>query len=206
MGGRSVANAIEQALPQHEVIFSHDVEHMPYGDRDPVALLQLAAPHFEWLVEQGCSTIVVACNTVSTTIIEQLRALFDVPIIGVEPLLKLAAEITENDIITVCATPTTLASERYKILKETYAKDITVLEPDCSAWARLIEHDAIDEAHIRDTITEGLAQGSDVIVLGCTHYHWIEEQILSVANHTVTIVQPEPLVIEELKQVLAQLG
>src|SRR5690606_23026739 len=85
------------------------------------------------------------------------------------------AEQTKNGVIAVCATPTTLASRRYSWLKETYAKGIEVLEPDCSEWATMIENDTVDRDKVHELIDNVCGQGADVIVLGCTHYHWIEE-------------------------------
>ncbi len=67
-------------------------------------------------------------------------------------MIKPAAQATKSGVIAVCATPTTLASERYNYLKRTYASDITVLEPDCSMWAKLIEQSEINERHIRETL------------------------------------------------------
>lgn len=205
VGGRSVANAIEKALPEHVVIFKNDADHMPYGTKNAEDLIGLVEPIFRLLVAEGCNVIVVACNTVSTTIIEKLRQDFDLPIIGVEPLIKLAAELTATDVIAVCATPTTLASQRYKVLKDSYAAGLTVLAPDCSDWAYMIERQQIEEQKVRETIEQLLAANADVIVLGCTHYHWIEEEINAIAGHRATIIQPEPLLIEELKLVIERL-
>lgn len=205
IGGLSVANAIEKALPEHQVVFKNDSEHMPYGTKSPEQLLELVSPIFTRLIAEGCQVIVVACNSVSTTIIERLREDFDLPIIGVEPLIKLAAELTQTNIIAVCATPTTLASGRYHVLKNSYAAELTVLEPDCSDWANMIQRQQVEEQKVRATIEQLLKANADVIVLGCTHYHWIEEEINNIVGNSATIIQPEPLIIEELKLVIARL-
>lgn len=205
VGGLSVASAIEKAFPEHKVIFKNDAEHMPYAVRSPEEILPLVTPVMQSLVDEGCQVIVVACNTVSTTLIEPLREQFDVPLISVEPLMKLASEMTKTDVIAVCATPTTLASAHYAMLKETYTSQCTVIEPDCSNWSLLIEHHDIEEQHIADCIKPALDAGADVIVLGCTHYHWIEEEIAALASDAVAIIQPEAFIIEELTQVLEQL-
>lgn len=205
VGGLSVANAIMAAFPQHDVIFMNDSKHVPYGTRSTDEILQFVLPILQSLVQDGCQAIVIACNTVSTTLIEQLRHDLDVPLIGVEPLIKLAAEMTESGVVAVCATPRTLSSERYKVLKETYAEDIKVIEPDCSDWSLLIEQQEMKQHHILDDLEPALQAGADVVVLGCTHYHWIEEEIERLVNGRAAIIQPEPFVIEELTQVLAQL-
>lgn len=205
VGGLSVGRAIEKALPEHEVIFRNDAEHVPYGDRQPDELLELVEPILSGLVEDGCQVIVIACNTVSTTLAERLRTIITVPLIALEPMVKPAAKQTKSNVIAVCATPTTLASDRYDKLKQEYAKGIRVIEPDCSGWSRMIEDDAIDEALIADQITDAIKLGADVIVLGCTHYHWIEQEIVRIANGHAAVLQPEEAIIRQLKKVISTL-
>lgn len=206
VGGLSVAQAIQKALPEHEVLLREDKEHVPYGTKSPQELLKLVVPIFQSMIDDGCQVIIVACNTVSTTLIKELRERFDIPLVAVEPMVKPAAEMTKTGVITVCATPTTLASPRYAWLKETYAKDVTVLEPDCADWPAMIEHNRIDDKKITERINEALAENSDVIVLGCTHYHWIEDKIKELVAGKAEVIQPEPAIIRQLKRVLEQLA
>lgn len=205
IGGLSVANAIKKALPEHQVIFVNDNKNVPYGTKPPEVLLELVVPILEDLVEQGCAVIVVACNTVSTTLINELRERLSVPLIAIEPMVKPAAAQTKSKIIAMCATPTTLASKRYQWLKDTYAKGIAVLEPDCSDWMTMIEDNKIDRQKLQDRIEEVCQKGADVIALGCTHFHWIEEDIKAIAAGRATVLQPEQPAIKQLKRVLAQL-
>jgi glutamate racemase len=204
VGGQSVANAIKNALPNIKIIVREDKEHLPYGTKTPAELLNLVEPILKDLSEQ-CDIIVVACNTVSTTIINDLRRKINVPLIAMEPMVKPAALVTKSGVIAVCATPTTLASKRYKWLKSKFAKGIKVVEPDCSDWSQMIENNQIDRGHIKERIEKSLEQGTDVIVLGCTHYHWIEQEIKQIANGRAKVLQPEQPVIDQLKRVLEQI-
>lgn len=202
IGGLSVAHAVEKALPEHEVLFMNDAAHLPYGSKPPAEILGYVLPILQTLVAEGCQVIVVACNTVSTTLIEDLRARLVVPLIATEPMVKPAAEATKTGVIAVCATPTTLASKRYEWLKNTYAQQIKVIEPDCSDWSSMIEQHRVDEQKVRSRIEEALAQNADVIVLGCTHYHWIEKDIKAMAAGKATIIQPEAAIVRQLKRVM----
>ncbi len=206
IGGLSVVNAIKSELPDIEVIFRNDSKNLPYGSKTPEQLLTLSAPILKDMVEEGCKTIVIACNTLSTNIIEDLRKIIDVPLIAMEPMIKPAAELTKSKIIAVCATPATLGSKRYEWLKNNYAKNIRVIEPDCSNWSLMIENNEIDHDEIRNLTNLVCEEGADVIVLGCTHYHWIEDEIVSVAGDRARVIQPEKPVIEQLKRVLEQLA
>ena len=202
IGGLSVARALEKAFPEHEITFVNDSQHVPYGSRKPKEILGFIQPIFQGLVDEGCGLIVVACNTVSTTLIKELRELFPVPLVAMEPMIKPAAEQTKTGIIAVCATPTTLASKRYSWLKEVYARDVQVIEPDCSRWSYMIEHDQVNDESIARQIDTVCAAGADVIVLGCTHYHWIEEKIVAMAAGRATVIQPEQAIVARVRHLL----
>lgn len=206
VGGLSVGNAIQAALPQHEVMLREDKENLPYGTKTPAELYNLVRPIMQEMVVAGCDIIVIACNTVTTNIIEDLRQDVSIPLIGMEPMVKPAAEQTKSGVVTVCATPATLRSKRYAMLKERYAKGVQIIEPDCSKWAQMIEANQIDRQDITTNITLALEAGSDVIVLGCTHYHWIEELIKEIVAGRAAVIQPEQPVVEQLKRVLGRLG
>ncbi len=203
-GGEAVAAAIQAALPYHPVIYRDDRNHLPYGTKTIEQIRGYVTPIIKDMAKQ-CQVIVVACNTVSTNLIDELRKEVDVPLVAMEPMVKPAAKATKSKIIAVFATPRTLASKRYAWLKDTYAKGIKVLEPDCSDWAGLIETSQMNEARIKRDVDEVCGAGADVLVLGCTHYHWIEEDIKKAANGRAQVLQPEQPVITQLKRVLAQL-
>jgi glutamate racemase len=203
VGGLSVARVIEKELPEVEVLFVHDTpEHFPYATKSPDEIYRFILPIFQDLVNASCDVIVVACNTVSTTLITRLRAAFTTPMVALEPMVKPAAKVTKSGIVAICATPTTLASERYKWLKETYGNTCTFIEPDCADWSALIEHNQMNEVRIRQEIEPALEQGADVIVLGCTHYHWIEQAMRAIVAGRAQVIQPERAVVAQVKRVL----
>jgi glutamate racemase len=206
VGGLSVVEAIKRELPGREVVFKNDAEHVPYGSRSIDDIYILCKPQIASLVDEGCAVIVIACNTVTTNLIDRLRQDFKVPLVGMEPMVKPAAANTKSGVIAVCATPRTLASQRYNFLKQEYAKDVKVLEPDCSDWAALIETNDRNIAKIDQTIDDICVAGADQIVLGCTHYHWIEAEIKRIAAGRAEVIQPEAPVINQLKTVLKQLA
>ena len=205
VGGLHVVRAIQKELPKLEIILKEDKAHLPYGNRTVEEIHGFVKPIFQEFIDEDCQAIVVACNTVTTNLITQLREEFPVPMVGMEPAVKPAAEGSKTGVIAVCATPRTLSSERYHWLKERYAKGIKVLEPDCSDWALMVEDNNVDREKIAKIINEVCGAGADVIVLGCTHYHWIESLIKELAAGRATVLQPEVPVIVQLKKVLAQL-
>jgi glutamate racemase len=203
-GGLSVANTIKRAFPDHSVEFVNDAKHVPYGDKTTDEMLQLSLAVLRPLAERT-DVIVIACNTLTTNVIGKLRQELDVPLIGMEPMVKPATEQTKSGIIAICATPATLSSRRYSKLKEMYASKITVLEPDCSAWAKMIQSNEMRRHHVHRQIDELCEAGADVIVLGCTHYHWIEDMVNDSADGRAVVLQPEQAVIKRLRKVLSTL-
>jgi glutamate racemase len=206
VGGLSVVNAIKRELPGIEVVYKDDKKHVPYGTRSIGEIHGFIRPIFQLFIDEGCQIIVVACNTVTTNLISKLREEFRVPMVGLEPMVKPAAERTRSGTIAVCATPRTLASQRYAWLKNEHASDVKVLEPDCSGWALMIENNRVEREKVANAIEEVIQAGADEIVLGCTHYHWIEKLIKELAAGRAEVIQPEKPAIEQLKRLLAQLA
>ncbi len=205
VGGLSFVNAIKTALPDNPVIYVEDKDNIPYGSKTKKQLSKLVTPIIKDLAKK-CDLIVVACNTVSTLLIEELREKVNIPLIAVEPMVKPAAVLSKTGIIAVCATPATLGSPRYRWLKNNYAKGVKVIEPDCSTWSTLIESNKTDQLEIENEVKEVLDAKADVIVLGCTHYHWIEEEIRGCAKGRAKVLQPEQAVISQVEHVLKQLS
>ncbi len=200
-GGESVADAIQKALPNFHIILRDDRAHLPYGTKTIDEIRSFVTPIIKDMAKE-CEVIVVACNTVSTNLIEELRIEVKVPLVAMEPMVKPACELTKTKTIAVFATPRTLESKRYASLKEQYANGVKVLEPDCSDWTSLIESSQMDERRIKEDVDKVCDSGADVIVLGCTHYHWIEKEIVQAANGRAAVLQPEQPVIKQLKRVL----
>ena len=205
VGGLSVVQAIQKALPELEIIYKDDAEHVPYGIRSIEEIHSFVKPIFRDFIDEGCKVIVIACNTVTTNLADKLRAEFHVPMVGMEPAIKPVAAASKTGVIAVCTTPRTLSSARYKWLKDEYAKGVKVLEPDCSDWAYMIENNRVDREKIAKIVDDICEAGADQIVLGCTHYHWIEQQIKDLTKGRAKVIQPEAPVIAQLKRVLKEL-
>lgn len=204
IGGQTVADAISRAIPAAIVTFVNDRQHVPYGDKTADELFNLVVPILQQLAK-SCQVIVIACNTVSVTLAPKLRQIIPVPIVALDPMVKPAAQLTKTGTIAVCATPTTLASERYEWLKKSYAANVTVLEPNCSDWSKMIEANNMNHQQLAMTINQLLTARADVIVLGCTHYHWIESDIKRLVAGRAQVLQPEAAIVRQLKRVMATL-
>lgn len=205
VGGLSIANYVETHVPNVDVTFVNDTNNVPYGDKPMDQVYRYALPILKKLEKAGCQIIVIACNTVTTNLIDDLRKEIKVPLIGLEPMVKAASQQSHSKIVAVCATPATLSSRRYEWLVDTFAKDVSILEPDCANWSRMIESSEVDHSFIKKQIKDVCDKGADVIVLGCTHYHWIEKEIKIAAEGRALVLQPEQSVTRRLTTVMDEL-
>ena len=191
IGGQAVAKRLQELLPDAQIICIDDHEHVPYGSRPIEEIIQLADAAIKPLIEAACDAIVIACNTVTTVAISHLRAEYPtMNFVGIEPMVKPAAAQTKSEVIAVLATTVTLHSSSYDTLKKTWAEGITIIEPDTSTWAALIESGKSEEVPIEDVIFSLVEQNVDVIVLACTHYHWLKERAQTAAGSRAIVLEP----------------
>lgn len=199
-GGSYIAARLRLLMPEHTFIVADDHTHVPYGTRQKEEILTLTDRALQPLLTQ-CKIIVIACNTITTAIIDILRARYpDTQFVGLEPMIKPACAITTSRHIITLATPYTLASQRYHQLMREYAQGVTVDEPDTGMWATLIEHGETDKINI-DPLETCYAQGADVIILGCTHYLALIPQ-LQQRMPGVTILEPSEAIARRLRHLL----
>lgn len=201
IGGEAIAQSLAEAFPTADMAVVNDRSHLPYGDKTKDELITLTNAAIQPILSSD--VIVIACNTATTAAIEWLRLTYpDKKFIGIEPMVKPAALATKTGVIAVCATPATLASSRYRTLKNKYAQNISVIEPDCSDWARMIEHNDVQNDKIEATINTCIDNDADVIVLGCTHYHWIHDKIETIARGRATVINPSDAIASRVRSLL----
>lgn len=204
IGGEAVASALRRTFLNAEIQTVNDHDNVPYGDKNDRQIIGLTEAAIQPLLHDRCDVIVIACNTATAVAIEPLRQKYpDQKFIGIEPMIKTAASHTKTDIIAVCATPATLASKRYSTLVNKYASHLTILEPDCSGWAYMIEHNDINEQEIAKIVDDVCERGADVIVLGCTHYHWIKDLVQKLANGRAIILEPSEAIGRRVSELLS---
>lgn len=203
IGGEAVASDLALSFPSAKISTASDHAHVPYGTRTSQEIISLTDAAIQPLLTASCDIIVIACNTATTVAIESLRLKYpDQKFIGLEPMVKSAPSLSKSGVIAICATPATLASKRYQQAKELYATKVRVFEPDCSDWAKLIEDNEMNQRIITTDMQECLEAGADVIVLGCTHYHWIKDDILEIVDGKAIVLEPTEAIVRRIKELL----
>ena len=208
IGGLSVLKEIHQLLPHENLIYVGDSAHAPYGDRSAQHVRERSQAIADFLLDQGVKAIVVACNTATAEAATQLRETMDVPVIGLEPAVKPAAQLSKNGIIGVLATQRTINSERLLGLTERYAKDTKVLAQACPGLVEQIEACKLNhpetEKLLKQYIHPLLDQGVDTLILGCTHYPFLLPAIRKITGDEFQILETGKPVAEQLKRILKQ--
>ncbi|MES2876242.1 MAG: aspartate/glutamate racemase family protein [Patescibacteria group bacterium] len=203
IGGEAVAANLRHDFPHADIMTVSDREHVPYGSRPPEEIIRLTEATISPLLESGCDVIIIACHTATAVAIDYLRNKHPTqPFVGLEPMLKPAAALSKTKTIAVFATPATLSSPLYAEAKRLHAAGVRVIEPDCSDWARLIEANELNRDHIEEAVERCIKLDVDVIVLGCTHYHWIKHEIIETAGHHVVVLEPSEAIARRVRDLL----
>ena len=207
VGGVSVLLEIERELPDEDLIYVADSAHAPYGDKPVEEIQERAFAIVEYLLGQQVKAIVVACNTATGVAVEALRARWPLPFVAIEPAVKPAAAATRTGIVGVLATRQTIASPRFARLAETWANGARILAQPCPGLVEQIERGELTTARTRELVDSFVRplveQGADTLVLGCTHYPFVEPLIASIAGPGVTLINPAAAVARELRRRLA---
>lgn len=180
VGGISVLRELVQLMPREKFLYFGDSANAPYGTRSPEEVLQLTMDAAESLMARGLKALVIACNTATAVAINHLRSRYpDTIIIGIEPALKVAADLFPAGHIGVIATPVTLRQEKLAQQLERFANVQVSLIP-APGLVELIESGETDgpavEALLEAILTPYKGK-LDALVLGCTHYPFVKATV-----------------------------
>ncbi len=181
LGGLTVLHALRGQLPAEDFFYFADTHHLPYGDKPEIFLRQRGVVIAKAMVARGIKALVVACNTATAAAVEAIRQAVHVPVVAVEPGVKPAAGLSHSGQVGVMATTRTVDSLRFRRLLDQHAQQVNVQAQACSGLAEAIELYGPESPQVAQLLDRFLApwreNGTDVVVLGCTHYPWVKRQI-----------------------------
>lgn len=202
----SVLNCIHELLPAEDLLYIADTQYAPYGEKEEGFIKERAYTLTSELISRDVKAIVVACNTVTVSAIAHLREHFSLPIIGIEPGVKPAADSSRSGIVGVMATMRTLDSASFQSLIHRFADGQHIISQPCNGLMEQIEQAELDSAATRELVFSFvkplLEQGADTIVLGCTHYPFVLPIIREAAGCDVQIIDTGYPVAREVKRQL----
>ncbi|HHY47260.1 MAG TPA: glutamate racemase [Firmicutes bacterium] len=211
LGGLTVVRALKRVLPGEKIIYLGDTARVPYGRRPAQEIRRFAIEITDFLVSQGAKMVVVACNTSSALALEYLRQQRRVPSVGmIDPGARAAVRATPSGRIGLIATESTIKSGAYNEAIRRLAPGATIMGVACPALVPLIEAGRIEGqelVHALEIYLEPFKRGAvDTVLLGCTHYPFIESQIRRILGPGVATVDPANEVALAVYRALNDLG
>jgi len=187
MGGISVLAELMEWMPNESFVYFGDTMNAPYGVRTKKEVRDLAFDACEYLSEKRVKAIVVACNTATSAAISDLRKNFPIPIVGMEPALKVAVESRPRGAVLVMATPMTLKEKKFHDLMECFSQECRIETLPAPGLVDLVERGVLEgdevEEELRGCLGDLAEKGVSTIVLGCTHFVFLDEAISKIYGH-----------------------
>ncbi len=207
IGGLTILRELLSALPDERFIYFGDDAHCPYGPRPEGEVIDLSLAAARWLVGRDVKAIVVACNTASVSARAALRAAYPaLPFVVVVPAVKPAAALTRTGTVILAATARAI-NDRYTLeLIESFTAGVRVIPVACPLLVELVEDGRLTgpepETALAGYLRPALAEGADVVVLGCTHFPALRASVEAVVGPAVRVIDSGAAVAHQTLHVL----
>ncbi len=213
VGGLPYLSWIMKNLPHEKLIYIADRQNFPYGEKAPGVVRDAVVD----LAQTLCTThdpklLIIACNTASVYALEALREVLDIPVVGVVPAIKTAAQATKNGRIGILATELTVRSSYLAQLIQEFAADKCVMSFSAGDIVRLVEEDYLyPDTQERDNLLQGWAEriktlDIDTVVLGCTHFLHVIPELKRWFGNDVILVDSQSGVGRRAEYLLKERG
>ena len=186
IGGVTVFEEILKLLPHENYIYYSDSKNNPYGDKSDEQIIQICDKVVQYLLNRNCKVIVIACNTASAKASKYLREKYkQISFIAIEPAYKMVYDYSKNGKTLVMATKATIQSEKFNCLYNKYDNGETILL-QCEGLADKIENGSKEEIYQQlEKLLGAYKNKVENVVLGCTHYPLVQEQIKEILGDDV---------------------
>ncbi len=205
IGGVTVLKEIIKLLPNEDCLFYSDSKNNPYGDKNENEIKKICDKIVEFLIKKDCKVIVIACNTATAIAVDYLRKKYNnIIIVAIEPAYKMVHDFSYDGETLVMATKGTIESQKFKRLVEKYNNHKTKVVK-CVGLADIIEEGNKDKInkYLKDNLEKYKGKFQNV-VLGCTHYPLIQEEIIEVLGKNINCYNGAPFLAKHLKDVLEE--
>ena len=212
VGGLTVANAIRQILPNEQLVYFGDTAHLPYGDKSRDTIIEYSQAIATFLKEKNCKVIVIACNSASSNAFEKVCELVpEIPVINViDPVVDYVIHLKAIKQIGVIGTKSTIGTNAYELKITQFDKTKFVSSMATPLFVPMIEEgfifDDISNAIIRNYLSRNKIAGIEALILGCTHYPIIKNQINKFYNFEIDIIDSAKIVAQHLQKILFAAG
>jgi len=208
LGGLTVVKEFFKKLPQYDVVYFGDTARTPYGNKGPEVIEQYAHEDAQFLLDKGADLIIIACNTVSSVAYPGLKKKFNLPIFEViNPAVTAAVKATKNKKIGVIGTRATVNSGMYEKLIKLKDKRIQVFSNPAPLLVPLVEENWLTKPETKMILKKYIyplkLKQVDTLILGCTHYPFLEEIIGEKMGKNVILINSAKEVVKKVEEYLA---
>jgi glutamate racemase len=214
IGGLTVARAIHDLLPEESILYFGDTAHLPYGEKSPELIQRYSTRIARHLAKSGCKAIVVACNSASSNALQSIISEVgpNIPVIDmVTPVVKILSQnSTKSYQVGLIGTRATISSGLYNRCFKERSTNIELISKATPLLASAIEegffNNSIPQAVLDAYFSDDSFNKIDSMILGCTHYPLVKEEVQNLLPNGVTVIDSPSIVAEELKSVLIKIG
>lgn len=208
LGGLTVLDSMIKELPNEDFIYVGDTARVPYGNKSIEKINLYSNQICEWLKDKDCKVIIVACNTVSSIALENLKQDFSIPIMGViNAGVNEALKISTNNLIGVLGTQATINSNKYEQKIISINPKAKVKSLSCPLFVPLVEEGlvtgVIPEKIIELYLEQIKNSQIDTLILGCTHYPLLKKTIQKYLGRDICLVDSSKAIANEVKTFIA---
>jgi len=209
VGGLTVVKELVNILPNEKIIYFGDTARVPYGIKSPETVTKFSLESILFLLEKNVKLVVVACNTVSSLALPNIRRYFSIPLVGViVPGAKQAVAVSRNKRIGVIATRSTTKSQSYEKEIGKLSPKAKVFSAACPMFVPLVEEGWLNSKVTEDVAHEYLEpfkkHNIDTLILGCTHYPLLKGVIRKVLGRDIALIDSARQVALEVRQILEE--
>lgn len=212
VGGLGIFNKIKKLLPKENIIYLADSKNCPYGKKSIQQIKQICLDNTKFLIDKGAKIVVMACNTGSTIALEYVRNNlnqiqprrldFQVPIVGVVPVVKTAAKETKNNRIGILATKATIESDYLQALVTKFCPNMDITYQACGELVEMVEKSKIDINKLEKCLKPLINAKVDVVALGCTHFPFARYEIEQILGPNIKVLDSNGAVARQVQRVL----
>lgn len=207
LGGLTVVRELRRVLPRESIVYFGDLAHLPYGTKSSTQIRRFSLENTEFLLRQDIKALVVACNSSASTAFQMLKRRFSIPMVSVvEPAVRASLGATRAGKIGVIATPATIESQVYEKALKRSRPEVQVFTQSCPLFVPLVEEGWLDggvaERVIEKYLTPLAEKGIDTLILGCTHYPLLRDEIQDFFGPEVQLVDSASPTVKELVSLL----
>jgi glutamate racemase len=211
VGGLTVVKAVKELLPNEQIIYYGDTAHVPYGDKSKETISAYSARIAEYLINLGCKVIVIACNSASANAFEKVSEVAEgkaYVLNVIDPAVEHVKNSFQIKNVGVIGTKSTINSAAYETRLHKVRSDLQVESMSTPLFVPMIEEgfvfDNISNAIIKAYLEKEIFEHIDTLILGCTHYPIIKNQILKFFNFNIEIIDSAKVVALALQKLLRE--